>query len=378
MFRSAPRWLQALLVGQFVTTAGSLAWLFLTLYLVDARGLPTRDAGLVTATFGLGTVAGNLFGGGIGDRIGLKHSLVLSMTGWIACCAAFPLAPTVLLAPVALAAGLTSGAERPLMSALIVSSLPADHRREGIALSRAAQNAGLIIGPPVGGLVAVHHFNAIFAFDAATSAVFLVTVLRWCREAERVVGTDGPRNVVAALRGDRAMVRLLVSVLAVDTTYRLLYTVLPLFLVAKHAPTVLYGLTVSINCVVIVAFEPRLARRLSGYDAVRVIATGYALVGAGWLLLGAVPAVVMALVAVVVITAGEMLYKPTATARAADLAPPSMVGRYQSLYAAASIGGMLLAPLLGTAVYATAPRLVWPAAGVLALAAAAFVTDRRG
>jgi dipeptide/tripeptide permease len=50
-----------------------------------------------------------------------------------------------------------------------------------------------------------------------------------------------------------------------------------------------------------------------------------------------------------VITGGEMLYKPTATAHVADAAPDGMVGRFSSLYAAASISGMFLAPALGGA-----------------------------
>ncbi len=54
-----------------------------------------------------------------------------------------------------------------------------------------------------------------------------------------------------------------------------------------------------------------------------------------------------AVVAAAFITAGEMLYKPTATAHVADAAPEGMVGRFSSLYAAASISGMFLAPALG-------------------------------
>ncbi|MEV1289581.1 hypothetical protein [Micromonospora sp. NPDC049679] len=124
---------------------------------------------------------------------------------------------------------------------------------------------------------------------------------------------------------------------------------------------------------VIVLLEPRIARRLAGHHASSVIGAGYLLVGLGWLVLGAVPGVIIAFVAVLVGTAGEMLYKPTATARAADLAPPGAVGRYQSLYAAASIGGMLLSPLLGTTLYGAAPGLLWPVAGLVALAAAAVL-----
>ncbi len=76
------------------------------------------------------------------------------------------------------------------------------------------------------------------------------------------------------------------------------------------------------------------------------------------------------LAAVAVVTAGEMLYKPTATAHAADRAPEGMHGRYQSLYGAASIGGTVIAPPLAGALFQHSPHLMWVVGGVLALAAA--------
>lgn len=371
--RNAPAWLRLLLVGQVVSAAGSLAWLFLTLYLVQSRGLATSAAALVTAAYGIASIAGNLLGGSVGDRFGLRPVLVTSKAVALAAVAVFPFSPTSLLAVVAVVAGFASGVGRPLMSALVAGGMPAELRREAIAWFRAANNAGIVIGPPLGGLLAVHHFAVVFVLDAASSAVLLVVVARFVPSGGRPRRVDG--HLLRALVDDAHVRRLVLTVLAVDTTYRLLYTALPLFLRDHGAPPVVYGLTVTVNALAIVCFEPRVARRLAGHAAWPVIGAGYALVGAGWLLLGAVPLVAGALLAVVVISAGEMLYKPTATAFAAELAPEGMEGRYQSLYAAASIGGMLLSPLLGTTLYGAVPWLVWPAAGVLALGMAA-VTPR--
>jgi MFS-type transporter involved in bile tolerance (Atg22 family) len=187
---------------------------------------------------------------------------------------------------------------------------------------------------------------------------------------------ERPAGVLRALRTDGRLVLLLGSVLAVDSVYRLLYSVLPLLLHDLRAAAWVYGLTISLNCAVIVACEPRIARRLSGRPAFAVIAAGYALVGLGFLELGISPAIVTVFAAALIVTAGEMLYKPTATALAADLAPAGMTGRYQSLYAGASITGTLLSPLLGTAGYEAAPRLVWPGAALVALVAAGVVVLR--
>ena len=100
-----------------------------------------------------------------------------------------------------------------------------------------------------------------------------------------------------------------------------------------------------------------------------MIAAGFACIGIGLAVLGVWPALGGAAVAIAVMTAGEMLYKPTATAHVADAAPDGMVGRYSSLYAAASISGMFLAPAIGGTTYQHAPELLYPVAAGLALVA---------
>lgn len=375
MLRATPPWLKALLLGQLVSAAGSLAWLYLTLWLVDARGLVPAAAGVVTAAYGAGAIGGNLLGGSLGDTCGLRTALGGSKAVALLTCLAFPLCPNALLLPLALLSGLAGGAGRPLMSAVVATGLPPSLRREGIALSRAAFNAGSVLGPPLGGLLAAHHFGWVFVIDGVTSAVLLLVVLRWVPAGDAVI--RGRRHgLLRILRVDHKLRALVLSVLAVDTTYRLLYTAIPLFLIDSGAPAWLYGLSISLNGLMIVLFEPRVARRLAHRPAVPVIAVGYAVVGAGWLILGLAPAVVTAFLAVVVISVGEMLYKPTATAYAAELAPAGAEGRYQSLYASASIGGMVLSPLLGTSLYSVAPRAVWLAAALIAVAAAQGLRGR--
>ena len=59
MLRTSPAWLKALLLGQLVSAAGSLAWLYLTLWLVDERGRSPGVAGLITAAYGAGAIGGN-------------------------------------------------------------------------------------------------------------------------------------------------------------------------------------------------------------------------------------------------------------------------------------------------------------------------------
>jgi MFS family permease len=159
----------------------------------------------------------------------------------------------------------------------------------------------------------------------------------------------------------------------VDTSYRFAYTAVPWQLDALGAEPWVYGTTISLNCLLIVLFEPYLAHRLRHREAWRLIALGFLLVGVGWLLVAPVAGVVVVLLAVAVVTAGEMLYKPTATATAADHAPDGMHGRYQSLYGAASLGGLVIAPPLAGWLLTVGSTALWLGGGALGLAGAALL-----
>lgn len=363
-----PTWLQAVMVGQLVNGAGALAWIYLTLYLVEDRGMSAQQAGFAAAAYGVGLVGGNLGGGWFGDRFGLRAAALASQLLWAISCLAMPLVPGPSIAVVAALAGLFGGAGRPNLSALVATSLPAERRREGIALSRTASNAGFTIGPPLGGLLAAYDFSLVFVVDALTGLVMAAIIWRWVPNARQTTGLSTTGLWKTVLR-DRAVLVVLVTIVVVDTVYRQIFATMPLLLRDAGTPTVAYGVLLGASSVVIVLCEAPLAVRLRGHRATRVIAAGFACIGIGLAVLGVWPALGGAAVAIAVMTAGEMLYKPTATAHVADAAPDGMVGRYSSLYAAASISGMFLAPAIGGTTYQHAPGLLYPVAAGLALAA---------
>ena len=364
-----PTWLKAVMVGQLVSSAGALAWIYLTLYLVEDRGMSAQQAGFAAAAYGIGLLGGNLGGGWFGDRFGLRTAAVASQLAWVVTCCAMPLVGTSWIGVVAALAGLCGGASRPNLSALVATALPAERRREGIALSRTASNAGFTIGPPLGGLLAAYNFSLVFLVDAVTSLVMAAVIWRFVPAARRTASVR-VHGLWKALARDRSVLVLLATIVVVDTVYRQIFATMPLLLHDAGTPAVAYGVLIGVSSVVIVLLEAPLAVRLRGHRANRVIAIGFALVGAGLAILGVWPALVGATLAIVVITAGEMLYKPTATAHVADAAPEGMVGRYSSLYAAASISGMFLAPALGGSAYQHVPGALFPVAAALAVVAA--------
>lgn len=376
--RELPRTVWVLAAGRLVTSASAFLTLFLVIYLTTSRQMDAPSAGLLAGLNGLGHLLGNFTGGRFGDRMGHRSILLLSATIAGVLTAVIPWSPVwllVLTLPVIGYAAAVSGVSQGALAALCV---PVGSRRASVAVTRAAVNAGFVIGPPVGALLATRGYDMLFVVNGV-----LLLLMRF------VTARFLPRDVVAAddaqsgthpglwrsLAADRSMLVLLVAIVLADLVYRQLYSTLPLHLNDHGQPLGLYAGLIALGSGLILLLEIPVAMWLRKRDAIPIIALGYGLVAAGFTLFGSSwPSVAFAaVVAMVVLTAGEILYKTTATAHVLDAAPAHLTGQYQGIYTGAATSGTMLSAPLGGLVYASTPQLLWPLCGAVALLAALLV-----
>ncbi len=376
--REVPRLVWVLAVGRFLGSTSSYLMLFLTLYLTGPRDLSVAAAGLVVGGSGAGLLLGSFTGGKWGDHFGHRPVLLLGSTIGGLGTIAVPWAPTWAVAaalPVLAYVGATASVSTGALAALAVDR---GDRRTSIAISRAASNAGLRHR------AAARRAHPHPELDRALRRRGPDDP-RWCgswsRRSSRASSGTGSRTptgssrpgLLRSIRADRALMALLPAIVVVDLVYRQLYTTVPLHLRDAGQSVALYAVLNAIGSGLILLLEVPVALRLRRYASYSIIASGYALVGVGFALFGLPVSIATAVVAMVVLTAGEILYKTTATAHVLDAAPDHLVGQYQGLYAGAATSGTLLAGPVGTAVYAAAPTLLWPLCGVAGLAAAVTV-----
>ena len=371
-----PRVVWAVAAGRFFTSASSFLMLFLTLYLTGPRGLGVLAAGLLTGTSGVGWLVGNFTGGRWGDRHGHRRTALVASTASGLLVAAIPLQPVGLMALTLPASTYLAATAGVSLGALTALSVERGDRRTMVAVSRAASNAGFVLGPPLGALLAAWSFDALFVVDGLMLLAVRFALAPALPRQEPLTG-GATTGFLAALRADRALLRLLPAVVVVDLVYRQLYTTVPLHLRDEGMGLGLYAVLNSLGSGLILLLEIPVALRLRGFSSYPIIAAGYALVGVGFALFGLPVSAATAVLAVVVLTAGEILYKTTATAHVLDAAPDHLVGQYQGLYTGAATSGSLLAGPVGGAVYALAPALLWPLCGAAGLLAAASVLTLR-
>ena len=376
--RELPRVVWVLAAARFVSSASSFTMLFLTLYLTGPRDVATSTAGLLAGSVGVGMLAGNFTGGRWGDRFGHRRVLLAASSASGLMLMAVPLMPVWLLAallPVQAYLGATGSVSSGALSAL---AMPRGERRTAVAVGRAASNAGFVLGPPLGALLVTWSYDAMFVVDGLATILVRLALSRVLpKDAPDVVEHDGGHGLWRAVRADRSLMVLLAGVVLVDLVYRQLYSTLPLHLRDSGSPVGLYAAVIAVGSGLILLLEIPVTQWLAGRGAFGVIALGYALVGVGTAMFALPVSVATVVLAMIVLTAGEILYKTTATAHVLDQAPPHLVGQYQGLYTGAATSGTLLAAPIGTAVYAAAPDALWPVMAAIALVAAACVLAAR-
>lgn len=372
--RDIPRVIWLLAAGRFVTSAVSFMMLYFFLYLTTGRGLSPAAAGVVSGALGAGMLLGNFTGGRFGDRLGHRRVFLIAATVSSGLSVSVPWLPTPVLVLVAPVLGYVSATGGVAQGALIALAVPPGDRRRSVAVTRAAANAGFVLGPLIGALLVTYSFTAMFVIEGLAMVTIRMITARWLpAEAPAVRSAGRPPRLWHSVRADGRLLVLLPAIVAVDIVYRQLYSTLPLFLRDHGQPVGLYALLIALGSGIILILEIPVTVALRQRPSLLIIGVGYGLVGAGFALFGLGAVTGFAVAAMVVLTLGEVLYKTTTTAHVLDAAPAGLTGQYQGLYTGAATSGSTLAPALGGLLYGAAPALLWPVCGLVAGLAATVV-----
>ena len=382
--RALPRTFWILFAGTFINRFGTFVWPFLTIYLTR-QGHSLTDAAWAVSAFGLGAFGGGLLGGWLADHLGRRNTIAL---GTFSSAASFMLLYTASSLPAVIVftalAGLTSGMYHPAISALLADIVPEPQRMRAYAAIRLAANAGFAFGVSIGGILANYSLFWLFAGDALTTALYGCIALAWLPHGLRSLAQRTPwSDALACLRGDRTFHALWIAAFCgaliftqSGSTYSLhviRYGLTAEVLGWHLPPETIYGLLLGWNGVLIVFAELPLTGMTMRFDTRRVMALGHALMGAGFALNAVAHTVFTLWIAMTILTFGEMISAPTASAYLARIAPERMRGRYMGVLALAWNGAGIVGPQLGFRLFAIDPVLVWLMCGLLGLLAAAVI-----
>lgn len=374
--RALPRPAWILFLGVFLNKFGSFVVPFLTLYLTR-QGYSMGDAGIAIGAYGAGHFLASGLGGHLADTMGRRKTIVLSM--FSAAIAMMLLSQARSLPAIILLTGLVGFAGelyRPASSALLADLVPAGQRVIAFSAYRMAFNAGWAFGPATAGFLAERGYFWLFVGDAVTSALFgLVAFFALPRGVRsQQAGSKWP-DALKALRHDRKFHQVLASSFAIALVFFQISSTYGLFVTQLGFSAATYGAIISLNGVLVVFCELPLSTITRRFSARRVMALGYTLVGTGLAMNAFAHTVPALVVAIAVVTFGEMLTIPVSAAYVADLSPAHMRGRYMGAFGLTWALGLTVGPSLGMALFHYGAVVLWLSCGALGLVAAAIILN---
>jgi MFS family permease len=351
-----PKSIWLLIIGMAINVTGSsLLWPLNTIYIHNHLGASLTMAGFLLMLNSAAGIVGNLMGGTLYDRIGGYRSIVIGVV--IAMGSAFLLTFFNSMLPYAIlliVIGFGSGIIFPVMYAMAGSAWPEGGRKPFNAIY-VSQNLGVAIGASLGGWIASYSFTYTFLTNAILYGLFLGMVLLFYRPIDKAHHHHGAvTNVIEQSKVIRqkgpfyALLIICLSFFLGWVAYVQWQSSIASFTQQMGVSLSQYSLLWTANGLLIVVGQPGVkwvTTRIPSLKAqilmgIFIFASSYVVVLFAHQFRGF-------LVAMIVLTLGEMLVWPAVPTIASDLAPKNRMGFYQGFVNSTATAGRMVGPLIG-------------------------------
>ncbi len=364
-------------------TARGMTIPFLVIFFGQIVGLGVGLVGAGIAASSIVGVAFTLVAAGTIDRFGARTMLIVTIAGTALTTAFFPVSTTpILFFGIMILQGLFTQLYWPSSDALATSLIPVSQAGEMFAMLRVASALGIGAGGLIGGLMVVGGGEAQYRllYLSAATGVALAGLLIFIlvRSPQRTAGQTEAGSATNAgswrdVLADRRFMYSQVVMFILLAAFTQLQVSAPPYLRAQAGiDEAVIGLLFTINTVIVVVAQLWVARKIARWGRGVTMAAAAVFWAVAYLMIGASPWLsVLPFAAIVVYTAGEMMFMPTSGVIVVELAPERLRGRYlafSSVIWGTSWG--LSSWASGSVLGSAHPILLWPAlVGVLAIGA---------
>jgi predicted MFS family arabinose efflux permease len=359
------------------TLAFSSAYTFLGIWAIERLGATSSQLGV---TFLVGATVGSLggyLGGHLSDHFGRKPLILFGLGAQAIVVLGYAIAGDRVLFGLAVlvlmwgvgSIGWTTA------QAFVADLVPREHHEAAYAAVRVANNLGITLGPPVGGLLLLgDSWTRLFVgVSVMASGAFLVAARFLPRRGVYSPEEPPTRGSFGVIRRDHVFLLFLVSTALAYLVYVAWETALPISAVDTYGiSATTWGFLFVINPALVTLFQLRLTHRVERWPAGPKLVTAMVLMGFPFLLLSVNASIPVFVFVIVVFVIGEMLWIPTSQSIAARLAPVDLRGAYMGAFGSTSAVGFALGPFAGLQLRdAAGDTAMWSFYAAVAVAAAA-------
>jgi MFS family permease len=365
----------------FIAMGFSICIPFLSLYLFQDRDLSMTMVGTILLAAGLCSAASQAIGGALSDRFGRRPILLIGtavsvfMFSGLAALIGIS-APVWAIAVVYIASRLILTTTRPVIQAMVADFTPKEKLTEAYGILRIGANLGWAAGPAIGGfLLTFLPYGWLFGVAPLACGIVFFIIFFFIRESSHAMsgGVDF-RSMLTIIANDRPFrVFVVISILLFIAMGQMVST-LSIFTVDKlQFSSAQFGLILALNGLIVVFFQYPMTVALRRIAKFRALILGSLLYVFGYLSLGWITQFGWVLVAMAVITGGEIIHAPVSLSVIGELSPEDKRGRYMGLFGLSQTIGIAVGPLIGGVLIDAFPFnyvLIWAPIALVAFIAA--------
>ena len=347
-------WLSLIML---INRSGSMVFPFMSIYLTHHLHFTNIQAGWVLSSFGCGSMVGALIGGWLSDKYGNFKvqfiSLVLGGLGWIFLS---QITDYYMLMILVFCQSTISDAFRPANGSSITMFTTPQSRTQSFSLNRMAMNMGYTVGPAIGGFFAMISYTWLFWADGFTcilaAFVFLFLFRKYFNVHKRtevdIVLEENTSGKVSPVKDGLFLAFIFFVILFAGVFFQMLFT-LPVYYKEEYgiSESGLGGLMATNGLVVFIlemTFVYLVGNRVNKNY---LILAGVLTTGVSFIMLNWVHSLLWLVLAMVIISLGEIMAMPFMQTFVANRAPKKSLGKYLAFYSFAYSTSMILSPVAG-------------------------------
>lgn len=325
-------------LGFLFSLGRNIAFPYLAMFLAGKTqngglGFDSSLVGLMLMAGGLASTFSLPFTGSLCDRFGRKIMMMSSLIPQILLTIGFGYAhayPEFLLLYATL--GIVMALFDPAYGAMIADLVQPEKREQVYGLNYMIGNVGFMAGLPIGGLIAnmsgysvLYFYAAIFVSAAAVGLGLLI------KESKPGEAARASSPIIASMFRDRIFILFCFMGALTNVVYSQLYSLLSVYTEHVGFEPYIFGILSSIAGAMVVTLQIPIRLGTVRMGPTKAFIIAQALFAAGFTYFMVAANFSQFLVAIAVLTLGEIIFFPASSAFVANLAPEDMRGRYMAL-----------------------------------------------
>ena len=242
---------------------------------------------------------------------------------------------------------------------------------------KAGINIGWALGPAVGGfLLTLISYEWMFGLATLTALIPLFLTGMLLHESLEKSGEKdviGIRNIAKVAKNSNFMMYIVITFLLLIAFGQMVSTLSVYSVDFAGFTTAQYGSLLTLNGIIVVLLQYPMAAITSSRPKYRVLICGSLLVFAGLITFSWVGSYALAILAMTLLSFGEIIFSPVALTVVSDIAPKSQRGLYMGTFSLSETLGHSTGPFIGGIlmdVFPNDPIFIWGGLSAFALAAA--------